>query len=192
VQPEVADLSTAFQLRAGLERPLLAALLGSTIGNFPPEPAARLLERVRAMLGPDDAFLMGADLRPGEGKSEAELVAAYDDAQGVTAAFNRNMLHVLNREAGTDFDAAGFEHQALYRRDEGRIEMHLVARAPMTVRVPGRGDLRMELGESIRTEISCKYDRTTVERLFAAAGLAVRDWATDPHGRYALVLGGAA
>lgn len=190
VVPEVADLSAAFRLPADLGRPLVVALLGSTIGNFSPEPATRLLGRVHETLGPDDAFLMGADLRPGAGKSVAELVAAYDDAQGVTAEFNRNMLHVLNRRAGTDFEPEAFEHKALYRVDEGRIEMHLVASEPLTVRVPGRGDLRMGRGESIRTEISCKYDRHTVEALFRDAGLVVHEWVTDPRGRYALVLGG--
>jgi L-histidine N-alpha-methyltransferase len=117
------------------------------------------------------------------------LEAAYNDAAGVTAEFNRNMLRALNREAGTDFDVDRFRHRAFYEPGEGRIEMHLVAEAEQTVRVPGRGDVRIAAGESVRTEISCKYDRPTVEALFDEADLALTDWVTDRRGRYALVLG---
>jgi L-histidine Nalpha-methyltransferase len=189
VEPRVADLSRPFRLPEDLPRPVLVALLGSTIGNFQPGPAARLLGRVRAALGPDDAFLMGADLRPGPGKAASELEAAYNDAAGVTEAFNRNILDALNRDAGTDFDSGAYAHRAHYDTTEGRIEMHLVATRPDTVTVPGRGRLRLEPGDSVRTEISCKYDRPTLEAIFADAGLRVARWVTDERERYALVLG---
>lgn len=190
VVPEVADLSASFALPGDLPRPALFALLGSTIGNFEPRPAARLLRQVGAALGGDDHFLMGADLRPGPGKSLEELEAAYNDEAGVTAAFNLNMLTALNREAGTDFAVDAFRHRAFYASDLGRVEMHLVADRATTVGVPGRGRIPLAPGETIRTEISCKYDRPTVEALFAEAGLDVRAWATDARARYALVLGG--
>lgn len=189
VTPAVADMSRPFDLPAGLAEPALHALLGSTLGNFLPPAAARLLGRVRGGLRPGDAFLMGADLRPGPGKSTAELEAAYDDPGGVTAAFNRNVLSVLNREAGTDFDPGGWRHHAYYDEGAGRIEMHLVAERAQAVRVPGRGSVAFEPGESIRTEISSKYDRPTVEALFEAAGLRLDEWVTDDRHRYALVVG---
>lgn len=189
VTPAVADMSRAFRLPPELPGPALHALLGSTLGNFLPGPAARLLGRVREGLRPGDAFLMGADLRPGPGKSRAELEAAYDDARGVTAEFNRNILTVLNRDAGTDFDPGAWRHHAFYDDTEGRIEMHLVAERPQAVRVPGRGRVAFEAGESIRTEISAKYDRPTVEGLFAEAGLELAEWVADDRARYALAVG---
>jgi L-histidine N-alpha-methyltransferase len=190
VEPEVADLGHySFGLSLEPQRPALVALLGSTIGNFSAPGAVRLLRHVRALLEPGDVFLLGADLRPGPGKPIEMLEAAYNDAAGVTAEFNRNMLRALNREAGTDFDVDRFRHRAFYEPGEGRIEMHLVAEAEQTVRVPGRGDVRIAAGESVRTEISCKYDRPTVEALFDEADLALTDWVTDRLGRYALVLG---
>lgn len=188
VVPVVADMTADFALSAELPHPTLHAFLGSTIGNFAPEPAVALLRRVRGRMGETDRFLMGVDLR----KDPSLIEAAYDDAAGVTAEFNRNMLRVLNREAGADFDADAFEHRAFYDRAEHRIEMHLVAPAAQTVHVPGVGDVRLFAGESIRTEISCKHDRASVEALFEAAGLAVDRWRTDAEGLYALLLGAPA
>ncbi|MEW5930901.1 MAG: L-histidine N(alpha)-methyltransferase [Gemmatimonadota bacterium] len=188
VVPAVADISEELELPGGLPRPTLFAFLGSTIGNFAPLDAAALLRRVRRAMAEGDRFLMGVDLR----KDPARIEAAYNDAQGVTAEFNRNMLRVLNREAGADFDAEAFEHRAFYDRVEHRIEMHLVAPAPQTVHVPGVGTVRLAAGESIRTEISCKHDRGSVAALFASAGLAVERWQTDGEGLYALVLGAPA
>jgi L-histidine N-alpha-methyltransferase len=189
VEPEVADLTEPISLSPEPRRPALVALLGSTIGNFAPRSATRLLRHVRDLLRPGDAFLLGADLRPGPGKTRAMLEAAYNDAAGVTAEFNRNMLRVLNREAGTDFRLEAWRHLAFYDPDEGRIEMHLVARGPQAVRVPGRGRALLRDGDRIRTEISCKYDRVTVEELYVAAGLEIAEWVTDADGRYALVMG---
>ncbi|HEX2189061.1 MAG TPA: L-histidine N(alpha)-methyltransferase [Longimicrobiaceae bacterium] len=188
VTPAVADISAELELPGGLPGPTLFAFLGSTIGNFAPAEAARLLRQVRRAMRPGDRFLMGVDLR----KDPARIEAAYNDAEGVTAEFNRNMLRVLNREAGADFRPDAFEHRAFYDRERHRIEMHLVASAPQTVSVPGVGTVRLAAGESIRTEISCKHDRASVDALFAAAGLAVERWETDADRLYALVLGAPA
>lgn len=192
VIPEVVDLTHPLELSARIRHPAVFALLGGTLGNFAPPAAHRLLSHVRTAMGRWDAFLLGVDLRPGEGKSEAELVAAYDDDQGVTATFNLNMLVNLNRLAGTDFEIDDFRHRALYDAGEGRIEMHVEAVRPTDVTVPGRGRLHLDAGDTIRTEISCKYDRAVVGDLFADAGLRLDRWVTDPRGRYALVVGRSA
>jgi L-histidine N-alpha-methyltransferase len=186
VEPVVADIVTAFALPPGLPRPLLQAFLGSTIGNFDPEGAAALLGRVRARMAQGDRFLLGVDLR----KDPATIERAYDDAGGVTAEFNRNMLRVVNARAGTDFDVEAWEHRAFYDRTLHRIEMHLAARRAQTVAVPGHGAFRFAPGETLRTEISCKHDRESVEALFRAAGLAVERWEDD--GAYAILLGAPA
>lgn len=184
VVPLVADITDAFDLPDGLPRPLLQAFLGSTIGNFAPEDAVRLLRRVRARMGPGDRFLMGVDLR----KDPAVVEAAYNDAQGVTAEFNRNMLRVVNALAGTDFVPDAWEHRAVYDRDAHWIEMHLVSSVDQAVTLPGAGAFRFAAGETIRTEISAKHDRASVDAMFSAAGLAVERWETDADGRYALTL----
>ena len=184
VLPLVADIADAFTLPAGLPRPTLHAFLGSTIGNFPPEPAVRLLRRVRARMGATDRFLMGVDLR----KEPAVIEAAYDDASGVTAEFNRNMLRVVNAATGADFDVEAWEHRAFYDRRAHWIEMHLVSRRDQSVSLPGAGTFRFAAGETIRTEISAKHDRASVDAMFAAAGLAVERWETDAEGLYAITL----
>ncbi|HEX2091236.1 MAG TPA: L-histidine N(alpha)-methyltransferase [Longimicrobiaceae bacterium] len=184
VVPAVADISAEFHLPRDLPRPTLHAFLGSTLGNFAPAEAVALLGHVRRAMAEGDRFLLGVDLR----KEPARIEAAYNDAAGVTAEFNRNMLRVLNREAGADFDVDAYEHRAFYNRREHRIEMHLVASRPQAVTVPGVGTIRLYAGESIRTEISCKHDRASIAAMFSAAGLAVAEWETDPEGLYALVL----
>jgi L-histidine N-alpha-methyltransferase len=188
VEPAVADISEELNLPRHLPRPALFAFLGSTIGNFYPPAAIRLLQRVRAAMQPPDRFLMGADLR----KDVARLEAAYNDSRGVTAEFNRNMLRVLNNELGADFDPDAFEHRAFYDTVAHRIEMHLVSVGPQTVRIPGLGDVAFEDGESVRTEISSKYDRESVAELFEAAGLRIDSWRTDPEGLFALFVGAPA
>jgi L-histidine N-alpha-methyltransferase len=137
---------------------------------------------------PGDRFLMGADLR----KDPARIEAAYNDSRGVTAQFNRNMLRVLNAELGADFDPEAFEHWAFYERRLHRIEMHLVARGAQEVTIPGIGTVSFARGESLRTEISAKHDRESVAALFAAAGLRIESWRTDPDGLFALVVGAPA
>ena len=184
VRPVAADFTAAFALPP-LPPPVLHAFLGSTVGNFAPDDAIALLRATRLRMGSRDRFLMGVDLR----KDPARIEAAYNDAAGVTAEFNRNMLRVLNALAGADFDVDAFAHRAFYDRAEHRIEMHLVPDAPQTVTVPGAGRWTVAPGESIRTEISCKHDRGSIDALFAAAGLRVERWEDD--GDFALVLASA-
>jgi L-histidine N-alpha-methyltransferase len=167
----------------------LVLFLGSTIGNFEVAERRRFLASVRSLLSEDDYFLLGVDLV----KDERELVAAYADARGVTAEFNRNLLNVLNRELQADFDVGSFEHLALWNEAANRIEMHLRADGEQRVRVPGAGlhgplEISFEDGETVRTEISVKLTRAIVERAFAEAGLDLRAWFTDSGQRFALAL----
>lgn len=184
VLPVVADFTDELTLPYSLPRPTLHAFLGSTIGNFGPEPAVALLRRVGARMRATDRFLMGVDLR----KDPAVLEAAYDDAAGVTAEFNRNMLRVLNAMTGADFDVDAWEHRSFYNRQDHWIEMHLVSVRDQTVSIPGGGTFRFAAGETIRTEISAKHDRASVDAMFAAAGLEVERWETDADGLYAITL----
>jgi L-histidine N-alpha-methyltransferase len=188
VEPLVADITDDFVLPHGLPHPALYAFLGGTIGNFYPPAAIRLLRRVRLAMEPSDRFLMGVDLR----KDIRRIEAAYNDSQGVTAAFNRNMLLVLNHELGSNFDPATFDHVAFYETVTHRIEMHLVSKIDQDVRIPGIGLVPFVAGESIRTEISCKHNRGSVTELFAAAGLRIETWKTDPEALFALVVGATA
>lgn len=184
VRPLVADISAGFELPDDLPRPVLFALLGGTIGNFPREQGVQLLGRVRSQMRDADRFLVGFDLQ----KDVDVMEMAYNDAAGVTAAFNRNVLAVLNRELDADFDVDAFRHRALYSADAERIEMHLVAERPCTVTIPDGGEFAFEAGETIRTEVSCKYTRPSIERAFQEAGLSVERFATEPPG-FALTLG---
>lgn len=163
----------------------LVVFLGSTIGNLNFAEQPRFLSSVAGSLRPGDAFLLGVDLV----KDAATLEAAYDDEAGVTAAFNRNVLSVLNRELGADFVPQAFTHVARYVAGESRIEMHLRADRQMEVTFPTL-DLRVPFvaGEEMQTEISCKYTRQMVEGLFAGAGLRLTRWDTDEHERFALAL----
>ena len=161
----------------------LVAFLGGTIGNLPPASRSRFLSTVSAGLAPGDAFLLGTDLV----KDPARLVAAYDDAEGVTAEFNRNVLSVLNRELGADFDPGGFDHVARWDAEAEWIEMWLRSRRSVSVKIPDL-DLVVEFraGDEMRTEISAKFRREGVARELAAAGLALVEWWTD--GDFALSL----
>lgn len=188
VEPIVADISEELRLPRRVPSPALIAFIGGTIGNFYPAAAIRLLARVGAAMVPGDRFLMGVDLR----KDVARIEAAYNDTQGVTAEFNRNMLRVLNHELGADFEPAAFEHRAFYDRSAHWVEMHLVSRRPQQVTIPGVGVVSFGLGETLRTEISAKYDEASVADLFRAAGLAVEMWRTDADRLFALVVGSLA
>jgi L-histidine Nalpha-methyltransferase len=163
----------------------LVALLGGTIGNFLPEERAAFLADIASGLAPGDAFLLGTDLV----KDGRRLVRAYDDSAGVTAAFNKNVLAVLNRELGAEFDADDFDHVALWDRDEEWIEMRLRSKIDQVVIVSDL-DLKVEFsaGEEIRTEVSAKFRRSGVERELAEAGLRLTHWWTDPDGDFALSL----
>jgi L-histidine Nalpha-methyltransferase len=164
----------------------LVLFIGSSIGNFEPHQASRLLHRVRAGLKAGDSFLLGVDLA----KDEATLVAAYDDAAGVTAAFNRNILVRLNRELDGNFDPDAFAHRAVWNRAKSRIEMHLVSRARQCVRFDALDfAVPFAAGESIHTENSYKYRAGEAEALLADAGFAATVTWTDPCSWFAVCLG---
>lgn len=185
VQPVVADFTEHLPPVPHDAGPAVFAFLGSTIGNLEPAAALRVLREVRGSLRPQDRFLLGADLHT---KPIERIERAYNDTAGVTAEFNRNILHVLNRELGAGFDPDGFEHHAFWSWAHRRIEMHLVARAAMRVSVPGLGVVGFRQGESIRTEICGKYDRPTLEGMLALAALETEHWWLDPEDQYALLL----
>lgn len=189
VEPAVADMTGPMALPDDPPEPTWYGLLGSTIGNFDESQAASILRRIARRLRETDRFLLGVDRAPGPHKTTERLERAYNDEAGVTAAFNLNVLRVLNRELGADFDLGAYEHRAFYDPGEARIEIHLVARSDQEVTIPGGGAIRLGAGESIRTELSHKYDRSRVDRMFAAAGMTVDRWAEDDDGYFALVLG---
>ncbi|WP_405609182.1 L-histidine N(alpha)-methyltransferase [Streptomyces sp. NBC_00076] len=165
--------------------PRLVAFLGGTIGNLLPAERAAFLSSVRALLSPGDALLLGTDLV----KDEQVLVRAYDDAAGVTAAFNKNVLTVVNRELGADFDAGAFDHVALWDAENDWIEMRLRSRTAQTVKVPAL-DLAVDFedGEELRTEISAKFREGGVRTELARSGLELTHWWTDREDRFALSL----
>jgi L-histidine N-alpha-methyltransferase len=166
----------------GLE-PRIVAFLGGTIGNFIPGSRRRFLRRVGELLGPRDRLLLGTDLV----KDPRVLEAAYDDAAGVTAEFNRNMLHVLNRELGADFVPEDFDHVAFFDPDNEWIEMRLRARRAHEVSIPALDlQIRFAAREELRTEISAKFTPERLAADLAAAGLALERMHTDDEGRYAL------
>ncbi|MFD8012138.1 L-histidine N(alpha)-methyltransferase [Streptomyces sp. NPDC058955] len=165
--------------------PRLVAFLGGTIGNLLPDERRTFLRSVRSMTEPGDGFLLGTDLV----KDESTLVAAYDDAAGVTAEFNKNVLAVIDRELGADADPADFDHVARWDGEREWIEMRLRARHALTVKIP---DLDLvvpfEAGEELRTEVSAKFRQEGVRAELAAAGFELSRWWTDGEGRFALSL----
>lgn len=163
--------------------PKLLIFLGSSLGNYEPENAAALLRQLAWVMGPDDRFLLGIDLD----KDAAVLEAAYDDAQGVSAQFNLNLLARINRELGGDFKLDRFVHRARYRADLSRVEMHLVSLAAQTVTVPGaRLTATFAEGETIHTENSYKYTVAGLHALAAEAGLEEEAAWTDARGFFRL------
>src|SRR5947209_5867802 len=168
------------------EVPRIVALLGGTIGNFPPGTRRALLRDIGAVLGPEDRLLLGTDLV----KDPSVIEAAYDDRAGITAEFNRNLLHVINRELDADFTPEAFEHVAFFDRRHEWVEMRLRARRPCSVLVAALG-LRVEFaaGEELRTEISAKFTRGRLEADYRAAGLELERWFTDTDDLFALSLG---
>ncbi len=177
-------IAQATARRASGER-MLVLFLGSNIGNLDDPQAVALLTTLRRALRTGDALLLGADLV----KPEADLVHAYDDPLGVTAAFNKNLLVRINRELGADFDLSTFAHEARWNAAASRVEMHLVSRRPQEVRVPGAGvTVAFAEGESIWTESSYKYSPDGIGALVAAQGFTVlRQW-VDADAQYALTL----
>jgi L-histidine Nalpha-methyltransferase len=164
---------------------MLVLLLGSNIGNFDRPAADEFLAEIRGCLQPGDALLLGADLV----KPEAELLLAYDDPLGVTAAFNRNVLKRINLELGGTFDLTAFAHRAVWRAAGSRIEMHLVCTRPHRVRIPAAGtEIHFQRGETIWTESSYKYEPEGVRQMGAAAGFRSRHQWIEPDARFALTL----
>jgi L-histidine N-alpha-methyltransferase len=184
VQAIVADYERHLHQLPNGERRLIA-FLGGTIGNMEPDERVSFLSGLRATMEDGDALLVGADLV----KEPARLVRAYDDARGVTAEFNRNVLHVINRELGANFVVDRFEHVAMWDGEEERIEMRLRSTRAQVVRVAAL-DLVVEFaaGEEMRTEISAKFRRERLEAETAKAGLRIDHWWTDERGDFVLSL----
>ncbi|WP_405010614.1 L-histidine N(alpha)-methyltransferase [Kitasatospora sp. NBC_01539] len=184
VHAVLADFTRGLGLPPG-GGPRLLAFLGGTLGNFLPRERAGFLRMVRAALEPGDALLLGTDLV----KDPAVLVAAYDDAAGVTAEFNRNVLNVLDRELDADFDPEAFEHVAHWDARQEWIEMRLRSTRTQTVKIPALDmPVHFEAGEELRTEVSAKFRRERVADELAAAGMRLSHWWTDGGGRFGLSL----
>ncbi|SCK32605.1 L-histidine Nalpha-methyltransferase [Streptomyces sp. WMMB 714] len=181
----VTDLETDLGMPADARGPRLVAFLGGTLGNLDGEARPAFYARLRAELAPEDRLLMGVDLV----KDPAVLVPAYDDAQGVTAEFDKNVLRVLNRELGAGFDPDAFRHRALWNPAEERIEMRLVSLRTQTVPLPAlEMSAEFEEGEEMLTEIAVKFRRESLGAELARAGFELSHWWTDREGRFALLL----
>ncbi|MFD3515602.1 L-histidine N(alpha)-methyltransferase [Streptomyces sp. NPDC058657] len=180
----IADFTRGLTL-PGTPGPRLVAFLGGTLGNLLPDERAVFLKTVRALLLPGDALLLGTDLV----KDEDTLVAAYDDSAGVTAAFNKNVLAVLNRELGAEFDPDDFAHVARWNHEHEWIEMRLRARSALVVKVRELNlEVAFEEGEELRTEVSAKFREEGVRAELAGAAMELTHWWTDEAGRFALSL----
>ncbi len=180
------DGLAVMRAREGGAGPVLVLFLGSNIGNFEPDGAQRFLDAIAAALRPGDRLLLGTDLI----KPERQLLDAYDDPLGVTAAFNLNVLQRINRELGGTFDLAAWRHRAAWNAAESRVEMHLDAVRPQRVRIGAAAlDLQFAAGEGIWTESSYKYEPETIISSLARAGFgAERQW-IDERARFCLTLG---
>jgi L-histidine N-alpha-methyltransferase len=181
--PVVSDITEPFALPP-VASPTLVAFLGSTIGNFPREQAIHLLSHIAGEMGEADRFLLGADLI----KDAAIIDKAYNDSRGVTAAFNLNILERLNRELNADFPLGDYEHHAFYSIKHHRVEMHLTAQRAHKVMIPEIGEISFEKGESIRTELSYKYDRQMLDDILSASGLSIERWMPADDGAFVLAL----
>ncbi len=181
----VGDFERHLQHVPEPDGPRIVAFLGGTIGNFPPGSRRRFLRRLAGLLRPQDVLLLGTDIV----KDPAVIEAAYDDAAGVTAAFNRNVLRVLNRELDADFEPEAYEHVAFYDREREWIEMRLRASRKMAVHVGALGlDIDFSPREELRTEISAKFTPERLSGDLAAAGLELAQLLTDPDEMFALSL----
>jgi len=189
VRPLAMDYTNGFAFHpAAPDERRLVLYIGSSIGNFEPGEAAHLLQKVRAQLRPGDGMLLGVDLV----KDEQTLVAAYDDAAGTTAAFNKNMLARLNRDLCGNFDPHAFAHRAVWNPTRSRMEMHLKSRIPQRVRFAALDfDAAFDAGETIHTENSYKYRSGEVEDMLAHAGFAAAGSWTDDQGWFTVCLGRA-
>jgi L-histidine Nalpha-methyltransferase len=184
----VADFTEHLEVLPAGGGTRLVAFLGGTIGNLVPAERAPFLRGLRAALEIGEWFLLGVDLV----KDPAVLVPAYDDAAGVTAEFNRNVLRVLNRELGADFDVEAFQHVARWDVEREWIEMRLRATRAMRVNLPALAvQINFTAGEELRTEVSAKFRREGLTAELVEAGFALRHWWTDPGGRFAVALSAA-
>lgn len=182
VHPVAADFTQAFELpQAACNRPRVGFFPGSTIGNFEPAAAKAVLRHARQILGPDALFIVGAD----RVKNEDTLRAAYNDAAGVTAKFNLNLLIRINRELGGDFELGAFRHFASFNRDLARIEMHLESRARQTVRILGE-TFEFDAGETIHTESSHKFTVESFTAMAAEAGWATTQVLSDSNDHFSV------
>ena len=191
VEPQVCDYTRDLSFEPCAEgEKRLVLFIGSSIGNFLPEDALELLCGLRAALEPGDSLLLGVDLAPTvSGKSEDALIAAYDDAQGITAQFNKNMLTRLNRELDAEFDLDAFAHRIRWNANESRIEMHLESLVDQQVRIPALGmEVEFAAGETIHTENSYKYRLGEVEEMLSAAGFSAPQRWRDEDGWFAVYL----
>jgi L-histidine N-alpha-methyltransferase len=163
----------------------LIAFLGGTIGNFYPSTRRSFLARIASLMYPEDRFLLGTDLV----KEPSVIEAAYNDSAGITAEFNLNVLHVLNRELGADFDPEAFEHRAFWDDGNRWVDIRLRSLAEQVAWIEDVGmEVQFEPGEEMRTEISAKFTRSQLERTYSRVGLELEEWWTDPEGNFALSL----
>ena len=195
VRPQIANYVTdPIHIAREHGNKILALYIGSSIGNFAPVDARAILTRLRAQLQPDDALLLGVDLAPSASKSVATLLAAYNDAAGVTAAFNRNILTRLNRELGADFHPERFAHRALWNPTRSRIEMHLESQFRQTVHIPALSEFQPGLtfhfapGETIHTENSYKFTPAAISTLLTGCSFTPTRTFTDPENLFAVTL----
>ncbi len=187
LQPMVANYVTDPPKLERFKGNTLAMYIGSSIGNFSPEEARSILRNLRSELRAGDALLLGTDMV----KDVATLVRAYDDRAGVTAAFNLNILHRLNRELGANFDTGCFRHRARWNRVQSRIEMHLESTCDQWVDIPAAElSIQFAAGETIHTESSYKFTQRTLGALLDDAGFTIKQTWTDPRQWYALTLAG--
>jgi L-histidine N-alpha-methyltransferase len=187
LQPMVANYVTHPPKLERFKGTTLAMYIGSSIGNFSPEQARTILRSLKSELRAGDALLLGTDMV----KDEATLVRAYDDKAGVTAAFNLNILHRLNRELGANFDTGCFRHRARWNRLKSRIEMHLESTRDQCVNIPAAQlSIQFAAFETIHTENSYKFTRNTLAALLDDAGFRIEQTWTDPRQWYALTLAG--
>ncbi|RXH57077.1 L-histidine N(alpha)-methyltransferase [Granulicella sibirica] len=192
VRPQLANYITE---PIHIDRPagtaILALYIGSSIGNFSPSEAKAILTNLRTQLEPGDALLLGTDLAPGPNKSVNTLISAYDDAQGVTAAFNRNILARLNRDLQANFHETCFRHEARWNAAASRIEMHLAARSTQTVSIPTNSTgpsqtIHFAKGETIHTENSHKFTAAAISALLESSGFSPTRTFQDPQSLFAV------
>jgi L-histidine N-alpha-methyltransferase len=179
----VADFTKHIEAFPG-DRIRLITFFGSTIGNFNEENRLHLLNSVVRLMGPEDRFLIGLDMI----KPRDILEKAYNDARGITAQFNKNILNVVNRELNAEFNADYFDHLAFFDETKGRVEMHLKANRSVSVEIGKLGlNVHFERNETIHTEICEKFSRESAERMVLQAGLEIKRWFTDSRGWFSLV-----